>query len=309
MSTDPSPSPAPAPSPSPAPAPSPSPSPSPAPAPSPSPAPAPAPAPAPSPSPNDQGWWRSPDHGFDADTVKYLDGKNFPDLKTALSSARQADEMARNRNVVGKPDPNNLKGWGGYTELGWNPDRQAYTIEAPKLADGEVHDEKAFGKFADLAHDARLAPWQAKAVYDGMHAHENAQLKAFRDAGAVANRELDNKLRGNWGDKYDERTTIAKRAFAFFKPDSVTGAQMDQAMGSPAMVELFERIGAAMGEDKLVGQAGGSFGAKTPAQARSERLALENDKEWFAVFNNPRHPQNAAFVKQRSDLMEIEARK
>ncbi|UPJ43927.1 hypothetical protein IVB40_07610 [Bradyrhizobium sp. 40] len=217
--------------------------------------------------------------------------------------------MARNRNVVGKPDPNNLKGWGGYTELGWSPDRQAYTIEAPKLADGEVHDEKAFGKFADLAHDARLAPWQAKAVYDGMHAHENAQLKAFRDAGAVANRELDNKLRANWGDKYDERTTIAKRAFAFFKPDSVTGAQMDQAMGSPAMVELFERIGAAMGEDKLVGQAGGSFGAKTPAQARAERLQLENDKEWFAVFNNPRHPQNAAFIKQRNDLMEIEARK
>lgn len=217
--------------------------------------------------------------------------------------------MARNRNVVGKPDPNNLKGWGGYTELGWTPDRQQYKIEAPKLAEGEVHDEKAFGKFSDLAHEARLAPWQAKAVYDGMHAQTSAQVKAFRDAGAAANQELDNKLRTNWGDKYDERVTIAKRAFSFFKPDSITGAQMDQAMGSAAMVELFEKIGAAMGEDKLIGQSGGSFGAKSPAQARAERLALENDKQWFAVFNDPRHPQNAAFVKQRADLMEIEARK
>jgi hypothetical protein len=241
--------------------------------------------------------------------VKFLDGKNFPDVATALSSARQADAMARDRNVIGKPDANNLKGWGGYTELGWTPDRQAYKFDAPTLADGELHDEKAFGEFGNLAHEARLAPWQAKAVYDGMHAFENKQLKALKAAGAAANLELDNKLRSQWGDKYDERVTVAKRAFAFFKPDSVSGAQMDQAMGSPAMVELFERIGAAMGEDKLVGQSGGSFGAKTPAQARSERLALEDDPAWFAVFNNPRHPQNAAYVKQRADLMEIEARK
>jgi hypothetical protein len=258
---------------------------------------------------NDQGWWRAESYkGLDGDTVKYLDGKNFPDIGTALSSARQADEMARSRNVISKPDATNLKGWNGYTELGWTPDRQAYKIEAPKVGDGEVHDEKAFAKFSDLAHDARIAPWQAKALYDGLHKHTNDSLKSLRDAGATANRELTEKLKGSWGDKYDQNVELAKRAFGFFKPDAITGAQMDQVMGSAAMVELFEKIGSAMGEDKLIGQSGGSFGQKTPAQARAERMKLEGDAEWLKVFRDARHPQNKDYIKQRADLLAIEAR-
>lgn len=260
---------------------------------------------------NDQGWWRGESYkGLDADTVKFLDGKNFPDVATALSSARQADTMARDRNVISKPDVNNLKGWGGYTELGWTPDRQAYKLEAPKLGDGEVHDEKAFAKFTDLAHDARLAPWQAKAVFDGLHKHTNDSLKALRDAGATANRELSEGLKAKWGaDKYDEKVELAKRAFSHFKPDAITGAQMDQLMGSAAMVELFEKIGSAMGEGNLVGQSGGGFGQKTPAQARAERLKLEADPDWLKAFQNPRDPQHKAFVQQREGLLAIEARK
>lgn len=300
----------PAPSPTPSPTPAPSPSPAPAPSPSPSPAPATAPSPSPAPAPsNDQGWWRAPEQGFDADTVKFLDGKNYPDIKTALSSARQADEMARTRNVVAKPDPKNPAGWEGFTELGWSPDRQQYKINPPKLGAGEIHDEKAFTAFQGVAHEAKLAPWQAEAVYNAMHTQSNAELKAFRDAGATANRELDASLRSKWGDTFDQKTELAKRAFAFFKPDGVTGAQMDQAMGSPQMVELFERIGAAMGEDKLVTGHGSAFGGKTPAAARADRLRLENDPTWMKVFNDPRHPQNADYVKQRQDLIEIEARR
>src|SRR6266404_8468829 len=97
-------------------------------------APAPAAA-APAPAANDQGWWRAPEHGFDADTVKFLDGKNYPDVKVALSSLRSADEMARARNVVTKPDPKNPQGWEGFTELGWTPDKAQYKFDAPKLAD------------------------------------------------------------------------------------------------------------------------------------------------------------------------------
>lgn len=217
--------------------------------------------------------------------------------------------MARDRNVIGKPDANNLKGWGGYSELGWTADRQAYKIDAPKLGDGEVHDERAFKAFQDLAHEARLAPWQAKAVYDGMHAVENKALKELRDRGAQGNLDLANALKSKWGDKFGENETLAKRAFAAFKPDAITGAQMDQIMGSAAMVELFHTIGAAMGEDRLVGgNDGGRFGGKTPADARAERMRLQADPDWMKIFNDPRHPQNKAYAKHRADLIAIEAR-
>lgn len=246
--------------------------------------------------------------GLDGDTVKFLDGKNFPDIKTALSSAREADTLARSRKVVDKPDPANVKGWGGFTELGWVADRQQYKVEPPKVGEGEVHDEKAFKTFNDAAHDARLAPWQAKAVYDAMHAHDNASLKALKQSGATANLELENQLRTEWGDKFDQNKELAKRAFSQFKPDAISAAQMDQIMGNASFVKLFNAIGAAMGEDKLVGGQNAGFGAKTPAAARAELMQLESDPAWFSIFNNPRHPQNAAYVKQRADLIGIMAR-
>lgn len=259
---------------------------------------------------NDQGWWRGESYAkLDADTQKFLDGKNYPDVGTALSSLRSADQMARDRNVIAKPDAKNLKGWGGYTELGWNADRQQYKLEAPKLGDGEAHDAKAFAAFENLAHEARLAPWQAQAVYEGMHRHTNETLKAFRDAGAAASRELGEQLKGKWGDKYDANTELAKRAFAFFKPDAITGAQMDQIMGAPAMVELFQKIGAAMGEDRLVGGGSDGFGGKTPAQARAERLQMEADPEFGKILKDPRHPKYQDSMARRAALLEIEARK
>ena len=216
--------------------------------------------------------------------------------------------MARARNVVTKPDQKNPQGWEGFTDLGWTPDKAQYKFEPPKIADGEIHDEKAFTTFQGVAHEARLAPWQAKAVYDAMHKQSNDALKVFRDAGATANRELDQKLHANLGDQYDQKVELGKRAFAFFKPDAITGAQMDQIMGAPAMVELFIKVGEAMGEDKLV-TSHSAFGGKTPATARADRMRLENDPTWMKVFNDPRHPQNKDYTKQRQDLIDIEARK
>ncbi len=211
--------------------------------------------------------------------------------------------------MVTRPDPKNPQGWEGFTDLGWSPDKGQYKINPPKVGEGDMHDATAFNKFQDVAHEARLAPWQAEAVYNAMHRQSNDSIKAFREAGATANRELDTSLRAKWGDGYDQKAELAKRAFAFFKPDAVTGAQMDATMGAPQMVELFERIGTAMGEDKLITGAGNGFGGKSPATARVERLRLENDPTWLKVFNDPRHPQNKDYVAQRAALIEIEARK
>lgn len=250
----------------------------------------------------------SADYGFDEPTQRFFAGKNYPDQKTALTSLRQADELARARNVVTKPDPKNPQGWEGFTELGWTPDATQYKLNPPKVGEGDVHDETAFKRFQGVAHELRLAPWQAEGVYNAMHKQSNDTIKAFRDAGATANRELDGQLRTKWGDGYDQKAELAKRAFSFFKPDAVTGAQMDATLGSAAMVELFERIGTAMGEDRLITGDSTGMGGKTPVTARVERLRLEGDANWMKVFNDPRHPQNKDYVAQRAALIEIEAK-
>ncbi|MCD0419485.1 hypothetical protein LOC51_19900 [Rubrivivax sp. JA1024] len=256
----------------------------------------------------DQGWWRGESYsGLDADTTKFLDGKNYPDIKTALSSLRSADQMARDRNVIKKPDPANMQQWEGFAELGWSPDIGNYKLTPPAAGEGEVHDEKAWEAFLPAAHEARLLPWQAEAVYTAMHKHDNAIISDFKAAAQQANADLDRALRSKFGNQYDAKVDLAKRAFSAFAPSEAVAGEMDKMLGSAGMVDLFIKIGEAMGEDRLVTGKGGDNGSQSPAQARAERLRLEADKDFLKILNDPRHPQSKDYAARRQRLIEIEA--
>lgn len=244
---------------------------------------------------------------LDADSVAWIEERKFGNVADVIKAGREGSKLARDRNVIPKPDPKNPQGWDGFTEIGWTPDKAKYAIEKPTLTEGDIHDENAFATFQGVAHEARLAPWQAKAVYDAMHKQSNDAIRQFKTAGADANKQLDSKLRGNWGKDYDANVELAKRAFSNFKPDSVSSAQMDNALGSAAMVELFHKIGQAIGEDKLVTAHGDGMSGMSLAGARAERMRLEANGEWMKVFNDPRHPQQKDYAAQRQRLIDREA--
>jgi hypothetical protein len=253
-------------------------------------------------------FWKNSEYGFDDATVRFFDSKNYPDIKTALSSLRHADEHARSRNVIEKPNPEKLQEWNGYSELGWTEDRTKYAVEKPKIADGEKFDDAEFTAFTDIAHKARVAPWQAKAIYDGMHQAANQRLRDIASSGANARRELENKLRTDWGTNFDANKELARRAATFFGKN-FTVQQIDALIGSPAAMQMFYDIGAAMGEDKLVISQGDSgLEGMTPGAARAERLKLEADPNWMKIFNDPRHSQQKDYVAQRQRLIDIEAK-
>lgn len=245
--------------------------------------------------------------GLDNDSVAWIEERKFGSLADTIKAGREGSKLARDRNVIAKPDPKNLQGWDGYSELGWVADRTKYSIEAPTVADGDIHDEAAFAHFQGVAHEAKLAPWQAKAVYDAMHKQGNEARRNFLASAATANKELDTALRSKWGDGYDQKVELGKRAFSALKIDGLAGAELDQAFGSPRVVELFARLGEMMGEGVLVGDKGGSNTTLTPEGARAQRKALETNKDWMAIFNDARHPQNKDYVEQRQRLLNIEA--
>lgn len=256
----------------------------------------------------DQGWWRGDSYsGLDADTMKFLDGKNYPDIQTALTSLRSADQMARDRNVIRKPDPTNVQKWDGFAELGWSPDLAAYKPNPPASADGEVHDEQAWSAFLPAAHEARLLPWQAEAVYTAMHKHDNAIISDFQAAARQANADLERSLRGKFGDQYDAKVDLGKRAFSFLAPSEAVAAEIDKVFGSAGMVDLFVKIGEAMGEDRFVTGHGGDSGPESVDALQKKINTLWGDKDWKAAFDDPRNPRHKDVRAERDNLLKRKA--
>jgi hypothetical protein len=253
-------------------------------------------------------WFAKPDYAFDEPTRKFFEGKNYPDEKTALSSLRHADELARGRNVIEKPDPTKVKDWNGFTELGWNPDKTKYTVNKPTLKDGETIDEGLFGAFVDIAHANKVPPFQAEAIFTAMHELEQTQSKDAATRGAAEKRKLDQKLRTEWGADYDSKIAGARRAFAFLGGEDFNADEISAAIGSPRTAKLFAKLHELIGEDHMPAPGAGGSGPLSPNSAKAERLGLESDPNWMKVFQNPRDPKHADYVAHRQRLIEIEAK-
>lgn len=254
-------------------------------------------------------FYANPEYGFDAETQKFFEGKNYPDVKTALTSLPHADRVARDRNVMVKPDPAKIAEWSGWSDLGWidNAEKYAAGVTKPEVKDGEQFDERAFNALVKTGHANKMLPSQVAAVAAALHANDVEQTSALRSAGAAANKDLDTKLRGDWGQKYDQNVELAKRAFKHFKVDELTGAEMDQVMTAPRMVQLFHQIGEAMGEGNLVDPAGGGGDLNSkdhPRAIEAELNRLESDPQTMAILNDQRHQLYQETVDRRRGLIE-----
>lgn len=252
-------------------------------------------------------FYANPEYGLDADTQKFFEGKNYPDVKTALASHRHADEAARSRNVIIKPDPAKLNDWSGWSELGWidNAEKYGAAVTKPTLKDGEQFDDAGYNALLKAGHEARVLPSQLTALANALHANEQQQITNLRNAGAQANSDLDKALRGNWGKDYDKNVELAKRAFKHFKVDEVTGAQVDSVLTAPGMVKLFYDIGAAMGEGSLVDMNGNgnNLGGDNLEALNAELNRLQGDPETVRIMNDQRHPRYREISDKRTDLV------
>lgn len=252
-------------------------------------------------------WYSS--HNFDADTVAWIEERKFPDLGETLKAGREGSKLARDRNVIAKPDPKNLKSWDGFAELGWNPDKEKYVINKPQLKDGETIDDATFNTFATAAHAARIPAFQAEAIFNAMHEMEQSQVREAATRGADAKRALDQQLRKDWGPDYDTKIEGAKRAFAFLGGEDFKTEEIAAAIGSPRTAKLFAKLHDLIGEDKMPGAGGqgGGFQTETVAGLQAELNRLHADPEFRKARDNPQHPRHKDVIAQRATLLEKKA--
>lgn len=246
--------------------------------------------------------------GLDDDGKKIIADRGIKAPSDIIKSWSEADKMARARNVIEKPDATKPQDWKGFTEIGWVEDLAKYVVAKPEVKAGQQLDEQMFGDFGKLAHQAKVAPWQAKIIFDGMfeNIHARGAELETRAAGQMA--ELKTQLEKEWGPQAKARTERASRAMQFLGFGAEDVGELEKIAGSARTLKMFDKLAQMVGEDSLNVPNNGDNGGLSPEAAGAERRKLEADPAWMAIFNNPRHPSHKDYNAKRQQLLEIEAR-
>lgn len=240
---------------------------------------------------------------LDADSVKFIEDRKFDGPGTILKSAIESDRVARSRNVIEKPDQKNVKDWKGFSELGWTEDATKYTVAKPKVEQGQVLHDGMFSAFTKASHAAKLAPWQAEAVFGEVFKAMNKEIADEDAKGATALADLETSLRSEWGQSYPAKKTLAERAMKQAGLGAKDAKLLDQALTSPGLVKLFAQFGELMGEDRL-GGGGGGGGPQTIESLEAEIRKMHGDENIVKIINDERHPQHKDYVTQRQGLID-----
>lgn len=286
----------------------------------PTPTPTPEPNHTPIPSPNLGGdptavggdpWYAKAELGLSQEARDFLGAKNYASIEDQIKAHRQFETLARDRNAITGPAPGKELEWEGWEKhLGWTPDATKYGVEKPKLKDGVPYTPEFHDTFVKTLHANKVPPVLAKAIIEGMGKHYESTHEATLHAIAAEDAAVTAELKQEWGANFTQNEELAKRAAQFFGIGQEDMAELEDVIRSPRLVKMFHKLGAAMGEDKLVSPANGGqggFGSQSPATARAQRLALEADKDFVASLGDARHPLHAINTEKHKKLFDLEA--
>ena len=252
-------------------------------------------------------WYQPHVASLDKDTLSYLDGKKFPSLLDALKSGAQSDKMARERNVIARPDPEKMGEWDGWSVFGYDADKGKYgaKVKPPKMPNNGQHDAGLFSDAIDIGHELKMPPSMVEGFVQKMSDKINGRLSAAASDGIKNREKMMETLRGEWGTETDQRTELAIRAGKAFGLSFDDAAALEKLTGDAGLLKLFYRIGSKLGEANLVGGDGaGGASTMTPASAEAELRRLEADPEFLAAFRDRRHPQHEDKKAQWQKLTE-----
>lgn len=145
--------------------------------------------------------------------------------------------------------PDGEDGWDEvYQRLGKPETKDGYQFEPSEemKLDGERMDW-----FKDAAYDLNLTKQQHENLVKGAYEYESKVLQQREEAAELERVAKLSELKDTWGNKYDERTELAKRAYRSFVDDEGALDKLEDAVGNVEVIKMFAKIGESISEDKL----------------------------------------------------------
>ncbi len=145
-------------------------------------------------------------------------------------------------------------------------------------------------------------------MLDGVTQYFVDSIGAVDASGAKALQELETKLKADWGRDYDAKIETSKRAARHLGVGLEDHAELDKIVGNVRLVQIFEKIGAMLGEDTLVDTGGGSTGQMSSSQIDAELQRQAGDNEFMKAFTDAGHPLHKQRRQERDALISRKAK-
>lgn len=208
--------------------------------------------------------WVSDDHR------EFVDNKGWKTTDDVVKSYRNLESQIGTDKLSLPAEGSDLAEWDGWSRLGTPETADGYELNVPQGYENYSEDLSAW--FRQEAHAAKIPAAMAQRMHDSfverMMGQENDmvldQQRTFE--------EWNGELKKEYGNAYDEKVGLARRAVRAFGSEELTGLLDESGLGNhPEMIRAFAKIGAELssGQQFKDAETSGSFGM-TPEEARAE---------------------------------------
>ena len=202
--------------------------------------------------------------GWDENPVKILDSYNH------LEKLHGAGEDA----LAIVPENGDADAWGNlYNRLGRPENASDYVFQR---GDGEPDTDESTNWLRDRLHEMGVSSAQATKFYNDVVQHDTELSKKESDDRNLSMDSELSKLRGEWGQKYDERVALANRALARFGVGEEVLEKMKGSAGYTDTIKAFANIGQEIGGDLLMpGAREAAFGQTRPMVMADKKKLMD----------------------------------
>lgn len=206
--------------------------------------------------------------------------EEFRDMK-ALKDFKSVDDLAKSymhlNSMLGKrfEDLSQEELGSYYAKLGRPEEASEYTF-----AD-EINEDGA-NWARDVFFEAGLTQDQAKLVTEKYHALEQARLAEMEAASASEADQNMSVLKAEFGEAFEERVNLAKRAVNELGGDELKTLLNETGLGNNAqVVKLFAKIGKEILEDRILESDKEARFGVTPEEAQKQIMTLKSNPEFM----------------------------
>jgi hypothetical protein len=263
-------------------------------------------APASAPAASNSEWYGT---FSNAEVRDWTKAKGFPNAEQVAESAYNLEklighEKAGRTLVVPKDDasPEEVKAF--HSKLGVPDSPDGYTLPLPADADPAL-----VKTMQGWMHEAGVPPKSAAKLTEAFVKFSTEQQVQQDKAQLASSDKAFAEVTARWGKDADANIELGKRFAAQLLPAEVALdngekigradflAKLFKSTGATgAVMELFAKAGAGLGEHKMHSNGGGGMGGvDSPAAAQARIKALQSDKAWSAAYLNGDKDKKAEF--------------
>jgi hypothetical protein len=237
----------------------------------------------------------------------FVDIKNFDGLLSQFVNGKKmlgADKAT----ILQMPKEGDQAGWNDFfAKLGRPEAADKYKVppraDGKAYSDGDVAMQKAI---LPILHNAGLSQKQIDAIVPNWNGIADAAAKAQSDADTAAMTKAANDLKAELGTAYEERLALAGEALKHYSTELKLGdalsAELERTKlgNSPALAKLLAHLGSQLKEDGVLGKGGGNSGGTSPAEAKQQIAALQNDPAFMKQYSHKGIGHAEAVEKMKS---------